>query len=106
MATVDELLDEYTTEISELVAAKAQHVSALHESDAAKKDDGGMRFCPGCRLITLTKRMSDLVSARDDNRPQARFGGKSHAQHTVDRLSDRKTRETPREAPAAGAGRP
>ena len=53
---------EDTLELAELLADDAEHISHLHESDAAKQDIAGeMKWCPGCRADVLAKRIAARV---------------------------------------------
>lgn len=85
---MNQLMDEI---IDELAALKgAEHRSHLHQTEAAYRDAGGMFFCPGCRVIVLSRRLRELAEARDDVAPQSRFGGRSRRDDTFERLTERK----------------
>src|SRR3990167_415226 len=90
----DELIEEITDELVTLVKGKARHASHLHESDAARRDIAGhMRWCPGCRLMRLTKRLDELVRSADDTAPQQRHGGKSQRDVVLERWLERRELE-------------
>ena len=38
-----------------------QHDPELHEGEAALADDGELRFCPGCRAVTLLHRLGSII---------------------------------------------
>lgn len=100
---VDALVDEITT----LFPTHPVHVSALHEVDAVREGkDPGLRSCPGCRAIFLSKRLYAITEVRDDDAPQPRLGGKSRRDMAVEEVKARRERETPRAPQAGGGSRP
>ena len=89
----NELLAELAAELDTLlksgdVDANQPHPSALHESDAAKRDRGGMRYCPSCRAIILVRRAKEVLESLHDDKPQQQFGGKSRRDEVLERLLD------------------
>jgi hypothetical protein len=99
---VDALMDELET----LMATHPVHVDALHEvPDIRQGKDPGLRSCPGCRAIRLTKRLYEITEARDDVTPQQRLDGKSRRDVKLEELKGRREVEAP-EAQAAGGGNP
>jgi hypothetical protein len=67
---MNELLLAMVDEYRELVAAGETHRAHLHETEAARRDDGGMQFCGGCRRTVLAKRILALEEASEDVTPQ------------------------------------
>lgn len=61
---IQALLDE----INDLVQKKAIHRADKHDTEDPRP---GFPFCSGCRLNLLTTRLSELVSARDDDKVPA-----------------------------------
>lgn len=61
--------EELVDELAALVKGKARHQSHLHETDAAKADKGGMKFCLGCRANIVSQRLAQLESVLDDHGP-------------------------------------
>ena len=78
------------TEYLELVTAGARHQSHLHETDAAKVDNGSSRFCLGCRALLVAKRSAELEASLDDVQPQAQFEGKSRLEVVTEELVKRR----------------
>ena len=64
--TVDELA-ALTAEIGQLVLAKAEHIPEAHE-DPTVQTDPSLRWCPGCRLRRLKRRLSELAEVVDEDR--------------------------------------
>ena len=64
---VDNELELLSAELRRLVQTKAHHQAHLHELPAAQADNGSMKFCPGCRAILVSRRLSRLFEARDDS---------------------------------------
>lgn len=60
------LFDEMIAEYAALVKAGEVHRSHLHETDAAKRDNGGMKFCGGCRRTVLAQRLFSLERVSED----------------------------------------
>jgi hypothetical protein len=102
-AEVDAIVDE----LEPLIRTHPVHVSALHEVDDVRNGkDPGLKSCPGCRAILLTKRLYEITEARDDDVPQPRLGGKSRRTAKVEEVQARRERETPRPAVPPDRGRP
>lgn len=92
-AQVSKEIDDLTAELLPLITQHARHVSALHESDAAKADHAGhMRWCPGCRAILLSKRLAQLLQAMDDvtQHPHRKASRRDEIMET---LAERRIRE-------------
>lgn len=83
--------------IDELAEWKRQgkklHQSHYHTLPDAAVDKGGLKFCPGCRAITIAKRLRELTEAMDDDKPQGRFDGKSRRDVVLARLQERRAIE-------------
>lgn len=88
-----QLMAEYATEISDLLQGPARHLSALHTPENATADKGGMKYCPGCRLIILSHRLADMAKYQDDDKPQTRFKNKSRKEDALERLNARRDAE-------------
>lgn len=95
---IEDELSELVKEIDSLVKAKAVHSSHLHETDAAKSSEPGMRWCPGCRLKVVSARLAEMTSARDDDKVPAHKlaeGGKSRRDEVMAHLKERRELEKP-----------
>ena len=52
-------------ELQDLILSDAEHIAALHETEAAKRDVyGEMIFCPGCRANVLAEKIKSRESIR------------------------------------------
>jgi hypothetical protein len=65
-------MNEYYT----LTGAIIDEIKELHDADAQHDPSfhGPGLECGGCRLITLAKRLNELMTARDDTKPIRREG--------------------------------
>ena len=64
---IDAELNLLLSEMITLTVGKYRHQDPLHTTVEARRDPGGMKFCPGCREIVLGRRIKDLAEVRDDN---------------------------------------
>ena len=51
-------------ELAGLLASGATHQDRLHETKAAAMDTGEMKFCPGCRMIMLSRWLKEEMEER------------------------------------------
>ena len=52
-------------ELQDLILSDAEHIAALHETEAAMADTyGEMKFCPGCRANVLAEKIKARESIR------------------------------------------
>ena len=82
-------LEALIDELQPLIKGKARHASHLHELPTARGDQGGMKFCPGCRAIILSRRLANLLDAMDDSvKPPHKE--KSRRDEVMDYLKERR----------------